>query len=30
MSHETPLDRVQNSFDRQSLMQHLGARVVRV
>ena len=30
MSHETPLDRVQNSFDRQGLMQHLGARVVRV
>jgi uncharacterized protein (TIGR00369 family) len=27
---ESLLERVQNSFDRQGLMQHLGARVVRV
>ena len=27
---ETLLERVQNSFDRQGLMQHLGARLVRV
>lgn len=30
MSLETPLSRVQHSFDRQGLMQHLGARLVRV
>ena len=27
---ETLMERVQNSFDRQGLMQHLGARLVRV
>ena len=30
MPQETPLDRVQNSFARQGLLQHLGARLVRV
>ena len=30
MPQETPLDRVQNSFARQGMMQHLGARLVRV
>lgn len=30
MPLETPLSRVQHSFDRQGLMQHLGARLVRV
>jgi uncharacterized protein (TIGR00369 family) len=30
MPHETPLTRVQLSFDRQGLMLHLGARLVRV
>lgn len=30
MSLEPPLSRVQHSFDRQGLMQHLGARLVRV
>lgn len=30
MPHEIHLTRVQQSFDRQGLMQHLGARLVRV
>ena len=30
MSHDIPLDRVQSSFARQGMMQHLGARLVRV
>ena len=30
MPNETPLNRVQQSFDRQGLMRHLGARLVRV
>ena len=30
MTHETPLTRVQASFERQGMMQHLGARLLQV
>ncbi len=30
MTHETPLERVQSSFSRQGMMQHLGARLLQV
>ena len=30
MPHDIPLDRVQSSFARQGMMQHLGARLLRV
>lgn len=30
MTHETPLVRVQRSFERQGMMQHLGARLLQV
>ena len=30
MPHDIPLDRVQSSFARQGMMQHIGARLLRV
>ncbi|MFZ4479852.1 MAG: PaaI family thioesterase [Rhodoferax sp.] len=30
MTHETPLERVQSSFERQGMMLHLGARLLQV